>query len=105
MPILRMEVLGGERGRCCCRGGGRLEVHVATGAGLFGPRRAAAPRRVPVHASTLTASHFPTEGRGEEEGEGGRGKVRGGQVAKGKRSRKRKEGNECVESEDNGRRI
>lgn len=65
--ILRMEVLGGERGRCCC-GRNRLEVHITTGAGLFGPGRAAAPRGVPVHASTLATCHFPTVGR-----EGGRG--------------------------------
>lgn len=55
-------MLGGERGRCCRRGR-RLEVHITTGAGLFGPGRAAAARRVPVHTCTLATSHFPTVGR------------------------------------------
>lgn len=62
LPILRMEVLGGERGRCCCRGRGWLQVHIATGARLFGPRRATPSRWLSVHTGTFTACHFPTEG-------------------------------------------
>lgn len=69
LSILRMEVLGVERGRCWCWSRG-LEVHVTTGARLFGPGRAMAARRVPVHTGTLTTCHFPTAGReGGHQGE------------------------------------
>lgn len=69
LSILRMEELGVERGRCwCCSRG--LEVHVTTGARLFGPGRAMAAGRVPVHTGTLTTCHFPTAGReGGNQGE------------------------------------
>lgn len=62
LSILRMEELGVERGRCWCRSRW-LQVHVATGAGLFGPGRAMAAGRVPVHTGTLATCHFPTAGR------------------------------------------
>lgn len=66
LSILRMELLGGEQDRCCRNQG--LEVHIATRAKLFGSGRAAAPRRVAVHAGTLATCHFPTVGgrMGEE---------------------------------------
>lgn len=72
-------MLGGKRGRRCCHGRWRLEVHIATGARLFGPGRATAPRGVPVHTGTLAAPHFPTaEGRvGEDGGEDKEEKERG----------------------------
>lgn len=82
LSILRMEALGVERGRCwCCSRG--LEVHVTTGARLFGPGRAMAARRVPVHTGTLTTCHFPTAGReggneGERDTKGWNGHKRGG---------------------------
>lgn len=55
-------MLGGERGGWCCRGSGRLEVHVTTRARLFGPRRATASGRLAVHTGALAAPNFPTKG-------------------------------------------
>lgn len=62
LSILRMEMLGVEQDRCCCCCQ-RLEVHITTGARLFGPGRATASGGVPVHAGTLTTRHFPIVGR------------------------------------------
>lgn len=100
LSILQVGVLGAERGGCGCRGGGRLEVHITTGAGLFGSGRGAAPRGVPVHASTLTTRHFPTVGRedGETMGGGRTGGQGEGRGTAGKEKRQRDRTGECEEA-------